>query len=375
MDKSADVAVVGGGIIGLAHAYMALKKNLRVVLFEREDFAVGASVRNFGMIWPIGQTPGDGLNYALRSREVWIDIAREAGIWLNQNGSLQLAYHRDEFDVLNEFQETSGQYYQTGILAAHQVERACPYVRREGLVGAMSSATECVVYSREAVRRIPLWLEEKFGLIRRFRQTVKEIRLPVLETNLETWNVQKVFVCSGADFETLYPSYFQSDSLTRCKLQMMKAVLSQPVDLGTSLSAGLTLRHYRAFATCPSLAKVNARYDATDPEFARNGVHVLVSQNNQRELIIGDSHHYGHTPEPFDSESVNDLILRYLDAFLDAGPYRITERWNGVYAKYSEGVKYIVSPEKGVTVVNGLGGAGMTLSFGLAEEVVNNTVG
>src|ERR1044071_1133742 len=103
--QSADVAISGGGIVGLAHALAALKKGLRVVLFEREQFAIGASVRNFGLIWPVGQEPGAGLSRALRSRVIWNELSEEAGIWVKPNGSLHLAYHDDEWDVLNEFAE------------------------------------------------------------------------------------------------------------------------------------------------------------------------------------------------------------------------------------------------------------------------------
>ena len=101
--QTKDIAIIGAGIVGLAHALSAAKRGLSVVLFERNPQAIGASIRNFGMIWPIGQEPGSIHQRALRSRQIWLDIAPRAEIWHAETGSLHLAYADDEMTVLEEF--------------------------------------------------------------------------------------------------------------------------------------------------------------------------------------------------------------------------------------------------------------------------------
>src|SRR5208283_1151035 len=103
MPERADIAVVGGGILGSAHAYLFARRGKRVVLFERNRRAAGASVRNFGMIWPIGQPAGEMHKLALRSREIWLEILAAAKLNYRPTGSLHVAHHPDEAEVLREF--------------------------------------------------------------------------------------------------------------------------------------------------------------------------------------------------------------------------------------------------------------------------------
>jgi len=373
-NRSADIAVVGAGIVGLAHAYIALKKGFRVVLFDRDQFAVSASVRNFGLIWPIGQQPGNGLELALNSRKHWLEVARQAGIWINTNGSLHLAYHEDEWKVLSEFVEMYNQEgFDMQLLDKTATLEKSPMVNPKGLIGSLSSNTECTVNPRMAIRKIPQWLVEQFGLQLRLGQQVKEINLPFIETPLEKWKVDRVFICSGTDFHSLYPESFAKHNLTKCKLQMMKAEVPESnFILGPSLCAGLTLRHYQSFSKCPSLKQVDERYNSESMEFKQHGIHVLLSQNNDGELIIGDSHEYGLTPEPFDKTEIDAYVLNYLKSFVSIPKLEITERWHGVYSKLPDANYWVADVESGVTIVNGLGGAGMTLSFGLADQLIND---
>src|SRR5580700_8446238 len=63
-----DLAVVGGGVVGLAHAYVAARAGKRVAVVERDARANGASVRNFGFITVTGQERGESWRLARAAR-------------------------------------------------------------------------------------------------------------------------------------------------------------------------------------------------------------------------------------------------------------------------------------------------------------------
>jgi FAD dependent oxidoreductase TIGR03364 len=371
-DNKFDVAIVGAGIVGLAIAYTAAKKGQKVIVFERHPRAVGASVRNFGLIWPVGQPAGPAFDRAMRSRETWLDLARAGCMWLKPNGSLQLAYHDDEMAVLHDFQrDAASAGYQTRMLGPQEVPGYSPAVKTEGLKGALWSATECTVTSREAIPRLAQYLENELGVEFHFGSAVTHVESRCLSDFYDTWQADRIFICSGAEFETLYPRIFRESGITKCKLQMLKTgVQSGDWDLGASLCAGLTLLHYSSFAHIESLAAVRERYERENPDFARFGIHVLVSQNRFGEVILGDSHEYGWDVSPFDSEAINKLILDYLGTFAAFPDASIAESWHGVYPKLPGQTEFVVEVEPGVQIVNGLSGAGMTMSFGLAQELV-----
>jgi D-hydroxyproline dehydrogenase subunit beta len=368
----AEVAIVGAGIVGLAHALAAARKGAKVVVFDRHPAAIGASIRNFGMVWPIGQPVGPLLDRALRSREIWLEVAAYAGFHADPCGSLHLAYRPDELAVLQEFVETrQDARYAIALLTPDQVAGRSPAAVQEGLLGGLWSATEVIVDPRAAIGRIPDFLRHEYGVEFRFNTVVTEIAHPNFVAGGEQWTGDRIYVCSGADFETLYPALYQASGITKVKLQMLRTV-PQPEGwrLGPALCGGLTLTHYTAFAHCPSLAALKTRIQTETPHFVEWGIHVMMCQNARGELTIGDSHEYGLHLDPFDRADVNQFILDYLQHFAQPPTLHIAQTWHGIYAKIPQQTEWVVHPEPGVTIVNAPGGAGMTLSFGLAEEVM-----
>jgi len=107
------------------------------------------------------------------------------------------------------------------------------------------------------------------------------------------------------------------------------------------------------------------------PEYEKYLIHVLVSQTADGAITLGDSHEYGPCVDIFNKSEIDDLILREAKKFLELPDFDIAQRWHGVYATHPEKPFFEAVPAEGVHIVTGVGGSGMTLSFGLAERTLD----
>jgi FAD dependent oxidoreductase TIGR03364 len=249
-------------------------------------------------------------------------------------------------------------------------------VRLQGLKAALWSPTETCVDPREVIAGLPKWLKQTCGVEFRFGVSVTGYSDSRVWAGGERIAVDHLWVCSGDEMQTLFPDCYARFGVRRCKLQMMR---SQPYGdryrLGPMLAAGSTLRHYPSFGQCPSLPALRERFAREMPQFDRFGIHVMAAQNGLGEVVIGDSHEYDDAIEPFDKPEIDALILDYLRTFVDVPDLRIAARWHGVYVKHPTDAYQIAQPTEGVTIIGAVGGAGMTLSFAIAEQAVKQFMG
>lgn len=375
MRKHYDVAVVGAGIVGLAHAWRAAEQGHRVLLLERSAKACGASIRNFGMVWPIGQTAGENHAVAMRSRELWLQLAASAGFWANPCGSLHLAHRADELAVLEEFASLQrDSEIDVRLLTPEETLRKTPAAQPQGLLGSLWSASELCVNPPQAIARIPDWLTEQYGVQCEFSTVVSSVEGKQLRsTDGRSWQAEQVIICSGHDFQTLLPEAFADEPLKICKLHMMRTIAqADGWRIGPHLASGLTLRHYSGFNACPSLAALKRRIQEETPELDRFGIHVMASQNDLGQVVLGDSHEYDEEISPFDRSEIDTLILRELHKQFVLPDWTIQQRWHGIYAKHPQQVMLEREPYPGMFVCVAPGGAGMTMSLGIADRFWSN---
>ena len=367
-----DIAVVGAGIVGLAHALAAARTGLRAVVIERNPRADGASIRNFGFITVTGQ-PREIWALARRSRDVWGEVAPQAGIAIEHRGLVLLARRPEALDAIEAFLATDmGEGCE--LIDTGELERRYPELPAPQALGALVSPHELRVDSPRALPRLTSWLAHEHGVAFRMAETVLEVDPPLIRTSRGEVRAERTVVCAGDDFSGLFPERIEGFGLRRCRLSMLQ--LASP---GFSLPAGimsdLGLGRYRGYADLPEAEPLKRRLEAEQPRHLANGVHLIAVQNADGSLVVGDSHHYDDLPEPFAPAEAEALILDEFRKATGLEPPPVLARWTGTYA-VSDGRSYVVdapSPRTRLVIVTS--GTGASTAFAIAERTIAELCG
>ena len=368
-----DLAIVGAGIVGLGTALAAARHGWRVVVLDRDAQANGASVRNFGFVTVTGQEPGAMWRRARRSREVWREVAAAAGIAIVQTSLWMTARRPESVALLQAFMATE-MAEGCRLLSPAEARRRCPQLTAPHLEAVLESTLELRMESREAIPRLAEWLNRAHGVAFMRNCAVHRIEPPHVHTSAGTLKAERFAVCPGDDLTALYAQDLAAYSLTRCKLQMLR--LADPgFSLPAALMSDLGMGRYHGYADLPSAAPLKARLAREQPRHLEHGVHLIVVQSADGTLVVGDSHHYALTPDPFSRQAVDELILEEFRLSLGIEPPPVLEHWSGTYASANDRPMLMHAPDPAVRVAIVTCGAGASTGFAIGEELIASLLG
>lgn len=363
---NSDLIIVGAGIVGLSHAYEAHRRGLTVTILERDDRAVGASVRNFGHVCTTGQS-GQGLEYAREANHRWRTLAELVGFDVVRQGTVVVARTADESAVHEEFSSDRGRAEAVPLSPA-EVGGLLGWTP-PGTVGGLHLPLDLRVDPRAAIPAVAAWLESQ-GVDIRFGVNVGHIADGTVTTSVGTFTAPHVIHCVGHDVDRLFPEIGEAYQIRRCRLQMFEVAPPVVEPVGPAILTGSSLLRYGGFAAMPSAAKVQEEFEIGSPELLDIGLNLMLTQRPDGSMVLGDSHHYERTNPPFDDESVAGLLLREGER-LFGQTVTVRRRWRGVYASSSLTDFVIESADPRTHVVSVTSGIGMTTALGLAPDALS----
>ena len=378
-----DVIIIGGGILGIAHAYHSLKAGLKVALIEKDRYPRGATVRNFGQIVPSGMD-AKWQAYGRESLKVYKEIQALIDISVRQEGSIYIAHDQEELQLIEELASINREKgYTSELYTKAQCLERYPGLKSSYAIGGLFFPEEINLDPSIAAQRIIDYCVDQLGLNYFPNRTISTIEaingsIQVLSTSNQLFNAEKVFLCSGTEFQLLFPEVFAQSDIKLVKLQMLETVAQPKQRIPGSILTGWTIRRYESFSECPSYAAIKAKEDAESYQ-RKWGVHILFKQSPDGSIIIGDSHEYASVLDKdhlhFDMDNtLNCFILSQAQRIFDIEDWQIKRYWNGFYCQCNTQDIFNHTIDDNIHIITGIGGKGMTGSFGYAKENIQQTL-
>ncbi len=333
-DVSADVAIVGGGVGGVALAFTLARSGASVALLEARHLAAAASGRNAGFVLAgvaenfvaasrrYGEANAERVwRFTRRSQELLREVVSRHAIAcdLEWNGSLQIAGDDEEW---TEMLAGAVGLVRRGIRATIEEDSRSVWFQDDGALHPVKLVRGVAAAAVGLGARI-------------FESTpASGVSRGAVRTSRGSVTADAVVVCANA-----YAPRLVSLRVRPVRGQML--------------------------ATAPLRERLLTR-----PVYAHRGMRYW-RQTSDRRVLVGGWRDVALDEEVGEEERLNRRVQAALDGFLreSAIPAPVTHRWAGIMGFSHDGLPYLGRLPSGVFVSAGFTGHGLGFSFAAAELV------
>lgn len=145
INKTYDVTVIGGGVIGTSVAYHLVKKGFSVALIEKKDLARGTSSHCDAAALIVDKMPGvdAALGYASIKRFLELKNELSYDFELTQNGSMYVCESDQEMEIASKYaKDMQADGYKIDILEPKELQEYEPFIAKD-LKGGIFSKECC----------------------------------------------------------------------------------------------------------------------------------------------------------------------------------------------------------------------------------------
>ncbi len=345
MKESADVVIIGAGIVGAACAEALTRDGLRVIILDSSAVGGGATAAGMGHIVVMDDSePQFRLTHY--SRDLWnkaIPIL-PASVEFELRGTLWIAADEEEYDAVRQKQAFyTERNVRVETLDAKQLEDAEPNLRR-GLAGALLVPDDSVIYAPCAAQ----WLvgeAQRRGAVLKLGAQVTSVADGAVTLADRTTLAAGLIVCAAGTWATsLFPSLAVRPRKGHLAItdRYPGFVHHQLVELGYLKSA----------------------HGSSNESVAFN-----VQPRSTGQVLIGSSRQFDQTASSIDDHMLRRMLQRAVEYMPSLAQLSVIRTWTGFRAATEDKLP-VVGPCPGyssVYLATGHEGLGITTSLGTAQ--------
>ncbi len=321
MNNHAEVAIIGGGIVGCAVAYYLTKSGVDCMLIEKDDVASGTSSRCDGNITIVDKDPGFDSQMSLKSQELTIDLKDELDLPFEYRelGSILVCDTDEEMEAATEWVKTQNEAgLKFNLLDQQDIRNESPFFAHD-IPGGLECETDSLInpylfcYSL-----IDKAVENGLKL-----QTFSEVTNITkdedfhIETTRGTFTAKKVVNAAGVWAPFIGKMLEVDLPITPRKGHILVGSRQEPVMMRNVMEFGYLMNKF-------------GRERVVDPIIAEYGVALVLEPTESQNFLLASSRQFVGYDTSIDIRVVETIAQRGLRFFPKMDDFNIIRSYTGM---------------------------------------------